>query len=150
MDRENFWKRHWTFVLYMIFGLAATLLETSLYYLFYEKSGMPNLQATLIAWFLTVVFAFFTNKAFVYRSMNWHLGRVVKEFCFFLGFRAGTGIFNLLYMYVTVDILNWKPVLMKLISALIVGLMNYIFGKAIIFKKGASQSQKSQDQALNG
>ena len=64
---------------------------------------------------------------------------------YFFGFRAVTGIFNILYMYVTVDILNWWPVTMKAIAALIVGLSNYMIGKKLIFKHRKRMDEIAKD-----
>ena len=134
MSAKDFWNKHKTFVFYNIFGFTATLLETFLYWLFYVKLGVENVMATLFAWMITVVYAFFTNKILVYKSRDWNPVIIVKEFLYFFGFRAVTGIFNIVYMYVTVDLLDWWPVTMKAIAALIVGLSNYMIGKKLIFK----------------
>lgn len=121
-----------TFVRYCIVGALATALETGLYMLFYEVLGIPNVVSTFVAWFLTVVFAFFTNKYFVYKKKG--SNSVFKELLGFFSCRAGTGVFNLVWMFVTVDLLSWWPLGMKLLSALIVGIINYLVGKLMIFK----------------
>ncbi|MGN1190692.1 MAG: GtrA family protein [Candidatus Ornithospirochaeta sp.] len=128
-----FLKARATFIRYCIVGAAATLLETGLYMLLYEKLGIYNVISTFVAWFLTVLFAFLTNKYFVYRSNSGE--KVIKELLSFFSCRIGTGIFNLVWMYVTVDLLDWTPLVMKLLSALMVGIINYLVGKVMIFKK---------------
>ncbi len=128
-----FLKARATFIRYCIVGAAATLLETGLYMLLYEKLGIYNVVSTFVAWFLTVLFAFLTNKYFVYRSNSGE--KVIKELLSFFSCRIGTGIFNLVWMYVTVDLLDWTPLVMKLLSALMVGIINYLVGKVMIFKK---------------
>ena len=145
MSAKDFWNKHKTFVFYNIFGFTATLLETFLYWLFYVKLGVENVMATLFAWMITVVYAFFTNKILVYKSRDWNPVIIVKEFLYFFGFRAVTGIFNILYMYVTVDILDWWPVTMKAIAALIVGLSNYMIGKKLIFKHRKRMDEIAKD-----
>ena len=101
--------------------------------LLYAKLGIYNVVSTFVAWFLTVLFAFLTNKYFVYRSNSGE--KVIKELLSFFSCRIGTGIFNLVWMYVTVDLLDWTPLVMKLLSALMVGIINYLVGKVMIFKK---------------
>ena len=128
-----FLKARATFIRYCIVGAAATLLETGLYMLLYEKLGIYNVVSTFVAWFLTVLFAFLTNKYFVYRSNSGE--KVIKELLSFFSCRIGTGIFNLVWMYVTVDLLDWTTLVMKLLSALMVGIINYLVGKVMIFKK---------------
>ena len=101
--------------------------------LLYEKLGIYNVVSTFVAWFLTVLFAFLTNKYFVYRSKSGE--KILSELLSFFSCRIGTGIFNLVWMYVTVDLLDWTPLVMKLLSALMVGIINYLVGKVMIFKK---------------
>ena len=122
-----------TFIRYCLVGALATALETGLYMLFYEVMGIPNVISVFVAWFLTVLFAFVTNKYFVYRAKGGE--RIVKELLSFFSCRIGTGIYNILWMFITVDVLSWNPLWMKLFSALIVGIINYVVGKVMIFKK---------------
>lgn len=122
-----------TFIRYCIAGAMATLLETGLYMLFYEGLGIPNVISTFVAWFITVLFAFLTNKYFVYKAPGKE--SVMKELLSFFTCRIGTGVFNLLWMFITVDLLSLWPLLMKLLSAFMVGIINYLVGKLMIFKK---------------
>ena len=132
---KRLWDKYRTFIVYMVFGLMATLLETFLYWLFYEVIGLRNMVSTVIAIIITITFAFFTNKIFVYRSKEWGFSVVIKELLYFYWFRALTGLFNMLFMYVTVDRLAWWPVGMKAIAAILVGIMNYLLGLLVIFRK---------------
>ena len=128
-----FLKARATFIRYCIAGAAATLLETGLYMLMYEMLGIYNVVSTFLSWFITVLFAFVTNKYFVYRAKGGE--RIVKELLSFFSCRIGTGVYNILWMFITVDVLSWNPLWMKLVSALIVGIINYVVGKVMIFKK---------------
>ena len=87
MSKHKFWKKHGTFILYNIYGFSATLLETFLYWLFYVKLGVNNVFSTILATFITITYAFFTNKIMVYQSKDWRLMTVVKEAGSFYGFR---------------------------------------------------------------
>ncbi|MBR2282582.1 MAG: GtrA family protein [Spirochaetales bacterium] len=132
---NRLWEKYRTFIVYMVFGLMATLLETFMYWLFYEVIGLSNMVSTVIAIFITITFAFFTNKIFVYRSRAWGFSTVIRELLSFYWFRALTGLFNMGFMYVTVDVLAWWPVGMKAIAAVLVGIMNYLLGKLVIFRR---------------
>lgn len=134
MGKNGFWKKYGTFILYNIYGLSATALETFLYWVFFYKALWENIASTIVATFLTITYAFFTNKILVYKSRDWRPKTMAKEISEFYGFRILTALFNIGFMYVTVDLLKWAPVLMKLIAALIVGMMNYELGKKLVFK----------------
>lgn len=136
MTIKEFCRKYKLFIVYNLFGFTATILESFLYWLFYRRMGIGNVPSTIISWVFTVIYAFFTNKIFVYKSKNWRFSGVIAEFCSFFGFRAVTGVYNILHMWISVDLLHLWPVTMKVISALIVGLMNYFAGKSVVFKKG--------------
>src|SRR5574344_704834 len=128
-----FLKASATFIRYCIAGAAATLFETGLYMLMYEMLGIYNVVSTFLSWFITVLFAFVTNKYFVYKSKGGE--RIFKELLSFFSCRIGTGVFNLVWMFVTVDLLSWSQLWMTILSDLIVGIINYLVGMLMIFKK---------------
>ncbi len=130
----NIFKKYRDFFVYMIYGAMATIINAGIYALLFQVVQISNVSSTIIAWIITLIFAFFTNKFFVYRSDEKRIKFVIKEFYQFFLCRALSGIFDVLFMYITVDILSLHPILMKLIAALFVGLINYYGGKLIIFK----------------
>lgn len=132
-----------TFLVYCFYGLLATAMETGLYSLFYMAVNLSNISSTVISWLLTVVFAFFTNKIFVYRNRDWELRSVFKQILSFFSLRLTTGILNAVFMVVTVDMLGFEGVVMKILSALFVGAGNYFLGRFIIFKR--SQQKELQE-----
>ena len=134
----GFLERHRAFIVYNIYGFMATVLNAVLYALFYESIGLSNVLSTLLSLLVTIVFAFFTNKIRVYRSSGWDLHTLLSESLTFLFARSASSVFDLAFMYVTVDLLSLQAVTMKLISALGVGFINYFFGKHI-FKSGNSK-----------
>ena len=129
----SFMKERATFLRYCAAGAAATALETGLYMALFEGLGFPNVPSAFVSWVLTVLFAFLTNKYLVYVKKGSE--GIIKELMGFFSCRTGTGVFNLLWMFVTVDLLSLSPFWMKLISALIVGIVNYLVGKLMIFRK---------------
>lgn len=123
------------FVIYCIFGAMATGVNMISYHLLYNIAGIGNVISTFLAWLLAVTFAFFTNKFFVFVSFDRSLKTVARELIGFFSCRISTGILDVAFMYITVDLLGLMPVLLKFISNLIVGIINYLAGKLVIFKK---------------
>ena len=130
---REFIHSHRTFLTYCFYGLLATALETGLYSLFYYTLEMPNMVSTVLSWVLTVVFAFFTNKIFVYRSRAWKASVLLREIIAFFSCRLSTGVINAVWMLVFVDWLGFSGVVMKLLAALVVGLVNYVVGLFAVF-----------------
>ena len=146
MTENKFWKRYGTFVLYTIFGFLATVLDAFLYWLCYRKIRIPNVPSATISAVLTLIFCFFTNKTMVYKSRDWSFRNVVKEMVEFFSLRILTILFNVGFMYVTVSLADWPAVPMKWTASIIVGIMNYLIGKLIVFKTKSPSSRKSPRQ----
>lgn len=119
-------------ILYIFFGGLTTLVNIVVYFICYDILSLSNILSTIIAWILSVILAFITNKFYVFESKK---NNVLYEISTFFGCRFGTGILDVGIMYLTVDILKWNALLMKIISNVIVIVLNYILSKVIIFKK---------------
>lgn len=121
-------------VSYIIFGVLTTLVDWSAYAICW-RMGMDYRVSTVISWCAAVLFAFVTNKLFVFQSWNLGLHLLWKEFLSFVGCRAATGLFTVIAMIVMVDYLHMNEFLGKLIVSAISLILNYIFSKLFIFKK---------------
>lgn len=119
---------------YLVFGVLTTLVNVIAYWLMYEILHADNVGSTIIAWIVAVVFAFVTNKLYVFDSKNWNKDSI-REIVQFFGCRLGTGIVELVMMYVFVDTLNFHGTFMKLVTNFVVIVLNYIASKLIIFKQ---------------
>lgn len=126
-----------SFIAYGFFGVLTTVVNVAAYYVCAHWLGMGTASSTIVAWVLAVLFAFATNKVWVFGSRSWERRVVVRELLSFYGCRIATGIIDLGYMLVTVDLLGWSDVWMKLVSNIIVIILNYVASRYIIFKKGA-------------
>lgn len=125
-------------VLYIFFGALTTAVNVAVYYFCYVRADMGNAASTAAAWFLSVIFAFFTNKLFVFESSSMSLQTMFPEAVKFCGCRAGTGAGELALMYISVDVLHFNGMAMKIITNVIVIVLNYIVSRLFIFKKSAS------------
>lgn len=120
---------------YIFFGVLTTLVNFVSYFLSYKKFGISNVPSNIIAWILSVVFAFIVNKLWVFESKSWRKEIAIKEFISFVSVRLFTGIFDTTIMYLGVDILKFNEVLVKITSNIIVLITNYIGSKVLIFRK---------------
>ena len=121
-------------LLYLFFGGCTTLVNIVAFYIV-RKFGVSTYITNIIAWFLSVVFAFITNKLFVFESKNTSIKDSFKEcFSFFL-FRVISLVFDMGIMYLLIDLLNINEMVSKVFSNIFVVLINYVFSKLFIFKK---------------
>ncbi len=82
-----------------------------------------------------MAFAYVTNKLWVFESRSWEWKVLRKEVVSFAGCRLATGIMDLAIMYFFVDMMAWPAMLMKILSNVLVIVLNYVFSKLVIFKK---------------
>ena len=122
-------------ILYVVFGAMTTLVNMAAYWLCFDVIGIPNVPSTVIAWVLAVSFAFVTNKLWVFDSKSWDAQTLKHEIPTFFGARLLTGLLDVGIMYVTVDVMGWNGMVWKLVSNVIVIILNYIASKLVIFKK---------------
>lgn len=121
-------------ILYLFFGVCTTAINVICYELLYDILKQKNIDSTIIAWIAAVIFAFITNKLYVFESRKTSLSQSVKEAFSFFGCRALTGVLDVLIMFITVDVLKWNGLVWKTISNIIVIIINYAASKFFIFK----------------
>lgn len=128
------YQRYRGIILYVFFGGLTTVINLVVYNVMYYYMESSNLISTIVAWILAVVTAFFTNKQIVFGSSSWKWEVLCKEGLRFFECRVGTGIFEIIFMYITVDFLEWSGFVMKLIANVIVIVLNYVASKTVIFR----------------
>ncbi len=121
-------------ILYVFFGGLTTLVNWGVFFPLYNFTGLGLELSNSLAWAASVLFAFLTNKPFVFKSTDWSAKVTVPEFVKFVGCRAGSGLLELLLMVLTVDLLGWNGNLMKIAVSVLVVIINYI-GSKLLFKK---------------
>ena len=123
---------------YLIFGVLTTLVDWISYW-YMRQGGMDYRIATALSWVAAVLFAFITNKLFVFGSLDLHPKKVWSEFVPFVICRAATGVFTMIAMIVLVDGLGIRQdFICKIVVSAISLVLNYIFSKWFIFKKKES------------
>lgn len=131
MRPEQKWKQ---LIYYLFFGVCTTLCNVIFYGIFTRVADWGILSATWGAWFLAVLFAFITNKKFVFESRSLYWKILGREAAAFFCCRLLTGFLDAAVMYVTVKFLGWPDMYMKVISNGIVIVLNYVASRWIIFK----------------
>lgn len=116
-------------ILYLFFGGLTTLINIVSFYLL-RKISIELYVSNIIAWILSVLFAFITNKKYVFESK----GNTLKEMISFFICRIASLIFDLLFMYIMIQLLNTNELLSKILSNVLVVIINYILSKLFIFK----------------
>ncbi len=128
-------KKYKFIILYGIFGVLTTVINIVSYSLLFEVFGISNVVSNIIAWILSVLFAFITNKLWVFDSKSLEFKLFLKELGNFTVCRLATGVLDLGIMFVGVDLLKGPAIILKVISNIIVIILNYVMSKLFVFKK---------------
>lgn len=115
---------------YMVYGVLTTLINILTYQIL-SVAGVTTLTANGIAWILSVLFAYITNRKYVFDS---HSENRIQECLKFYGSRISTGILDMAGMWLLVDILYFPGMVSKVGMNVIVIVLNYIFSKVFVFK----------------
>lgn len=128
-------KKHWDIVSYLLFGGLTTVVNYIVYLPLYNLLGFSATVSNSIAWVAAVAFAYLTNKPFVFKSYDWSAKTVLPELAKFVGCRVGSGVMETLIILVTVDLMHWDGNIMKLVTSVLVVILNYIGSKLFVFRK---------------
>ncbi len=127
--------KYWDILTYLVFGVLTTVVNYLVYLPCYNLLGLSASVSNVIAWVAAVVFAYLTNKPFVFRSHDWSMKTVGPELMKFVGCRIGSGLLETAVLLVTVDWLSWNGNIMKLLLSVAVVILNYVGSKLLVFKK---------------
>ena len=129
------YKKYKEIINYLIFGVLTTVVSIGTYALFTKLFSINYLVSNILSWILAVLFAFITNKLFVFESKSKDKKQVTKEMINFFSFRIISLGIEMIIMYTFVDLLSINDLITKVIAQIIVILSNYIFSKVFVFKK---------------
>ena len=119
---------------YLFFGVLTTVVNYIIYLPCIYWAGLPAAVSNIIAWVAAVAFAFLTNKPFVFKSRDWSLAVTLPELTKFLSCRIGSGVLETLILFLTVDLLHWNGGIWKLVTQVLVVILNYIGSKLLVFR----------------
>ena len=122
-------------IYYIIFGVLTTLVDTIAFYFSNTILNVNYIISTNIAWLLAVMFAYVTNRKWVFKSKAKNFDMILKEFLLFIIARLASLGLTIIWMLITVELLNSDEFLAKLLANFFVIVINYIFSKIYIFKK---------------
>lgn len=126
--------KYWDIISYLFFGVLTTVVNYVIYLPCYNWLHWPASVSTAVAWMVAVAFAYLTNKPFVFKSHDWSMKVVLPELSSFIACRVGSGLMEMAIIFATVDLLRWNGNWMKLITSVVVVIVNYIGSKLFVFK----------------
>ena len=121
-------------ILYLIFGVLSTIVNILTYAFCTRNLNIEFLISNWIAWIVAVLFAYITNKFFVFESKKINIKFLIKELSSFVSCRLLSGIIEIILMYTMISLMSLNDFIVKIITNVVVVILNFIFSKLIIFK----------------
>lgn len=128
----DLYKKYEEIINYLIVGGMTTLVSISIYALFTKCFHINYMIANVISWIISVLFAYITNRIFVFKSKS---ENIVLEIYQFFKYRIFSFLIEIFLMYVFVELINIDDMISKVIVQIIVIVLNYVFSKLFVFKK---------------
>ncbi|RAS74879.1 GtrA family protein [Priestia endophytica] len=119
---------------YLVFGVLTTVVNIALYILLTKGFSIDYRWATTVAWIVSVLFAFVTNKLYVFKSKTLTTSIMFRELLSFFFFRGLSYVLDLAIMIICVSRLSIDDIVAKILANIVVILVNYIASKYFIFK----------------
>ena len=130
------YKKYKEIIVYLIFGVLATIVNFVSYFIFARVMQIDEVVSSGLSWLTAVIFAYITNKLFVFNSKTTTKKALIKEAMTFVSCRVVSGIFcDVGTFAVMVRVFKINDIIAKAITQVMVVIVNYIFSKLVIFKK---------------
>lgn len=127
--------KYWDILTYLVFGVLTTVVNYAVYLPVYNFCGISAAVSNMIAWVAAVAFAFLTNKPFVFHSHDWSAQTVLPELTKFVSCRIASGALETVILFLSVDCMNWNGNIWKLVTQVLVIIINYVGSKLLVFRK---------------
>ena len=130
-----FWTAHREVLLYLLFGGLTTLVSILSFALFTIRMGINVLWGNVLSWILAVLFAYVTNRTWVFSNKADSRGGIVREMLSFFGGRLATLGMEEVLILVFITWLGLAPMPVKIVAQVAVIVANYFISKFFVFKK---------------
>ena len=121
-------------LLYLFFGGLTTLLNLILFWVLTEPFSVPALTANVIDWVICVIFAYVTNRTWVFQQKARDRAGILREFAGFVAGRLGTLGLEELMLYIGIDRLRLPAMIVKTAAQVLVVVGNYVISKWFVFR----------------
>ena len=122
-------------IMYLFFGGCTTLVNFAVYWFFTRPVDVGTVWASVLGWVLSVLFAYVTNRKWVFESTVQGVRAIFSEMVKFFAGRVATGVMDVAIMYLTVDLMGAPDMVMKILSNVLVIILNYFISKILVFRE---------------
>lgn len=135
---KQLWEKYKHIIAYLFWGVVTTVINLAVFQILSSGIHWNYEVATVIAWFVSVLVAYFTNKVWVFDSHYTTISDFLVELLRFFVYRALTLVIDIVITFIGISVLGFKDpmgkFIVKVIDNVIVVIANYVFSKWLIFK----------------
>lgn len=131
---RKLWRKYRQVILYCVFGFLTSLISVTVYTLCSRVLSLNALIANAISWVAAVLFAFFTNRKWVFDGDEATMS-LWGQMASFFGGRLFTLAVEELILLVFVTLLHLDDVIVKIVAQVVVIVLNYFISKLWVFRK---------------
>ena len=128
--------------MYLVFGVLTTLINIVSYWFLAHPLGIGTMPSTVAAWVIAVLFAYVTNRKWVFASTARTRGEILRELVSFFACRVATGLMDVAIMCLFAELMGFNDVIVKAASNVLVIILNYV-GSRFIFSAGDRRSGRA-------
>ena len=135
---KQLWEKYKHIIAYLFWGVVTTVINLAVFQILSSRIHWNYQLANVIAWFVSVLVAYFTNKVWVFGSHYTTVSDFLVEMLRFFFYRALTLVIDIVITFIGISVLGFKDpmgqFIVKVIDNVIVIIANYVFSKWLIFK----------------
>lgn len=120
---------------YIAFGVLTTVINIAVFQIANGVLHWSWQAANILAWILAVLFAFLTNKLYVFKSKSFQAAVLWKEFVSFIGARLFSLCVDYACLWLLIDVSHCNELLSKIVDNVLIIIINYALSKLVIFRK---------------
>lgn len=132
---EEIYKKYKEILLYLFFGGLTTVISIGSYSYCDVMLHIDPLLANIISWILAVLFAYATNKIWVFSAQTHGIRELTVEMFHFFTGRVFTLIVEEVILFVFINKLHFNSIFVKIVAQFIVVALNYVISKLIVFRE---------------
>lgn len=134
MALKKLYKKYKSLILYIFFGICTTFVNIASFWFMAHIFNFKAVFSSIVSWIFSVIFAYITNRGWVFEARATGAKNIFREIYSFFACRFATGALDCFIMFLCVDIFGFNDMIIKVLSNVIVVVLNYVSSKIFVFK----------------
>lgn len=126
-------------IVYLVVGGITTLISWGTFWLFDRPLGLHYMTCQVLSTVIAILAAFPMNRWLVFPDSEKGFRPLLRQFVSFVSMRVLSFLAESLLLALMVETLHWDEMIVKIVVSVVVVILNYVFSKLLIFRKGKGQ-----------